>query len=233
MASISTTLEAITNASAVSYVMNIIAEKMDDTEREKLSQWLKLIEEHAESVMRSVSPAQLKRRNIEIVAAAAIYDAFLEFESRTGVKMRFPQLQKSLGRNQCSINTTWIKLFDNRGSLIGDHLDVIYIDKSGSLSDVIVNVMQALTKAVNELTPTISKWLKNIRTEAVELSQSLSADAVNKYDILTGAVTIIYAATQRHHGKMQVRLAQRDLSLLSAASPAMISKCWIDLFDKH
>jgi len=230
MASVSTTLETITTATVVSNAMNLIIEKVDDAQRKKLSQWAKLIEEHAENVMRNLTPVQLKRRKIDIVVAAAIYDAFLEFESRTGVKLRLPQLQEALGLNQCSVNTTWINLFDNRRSLRGDQLGVVYVDKSGSLSDAINNVMQSLTKAVDVLTPTINKWLEDIKKEAIELSQSIPDSVVKKYDTLTGAVTIIYAATQHHHGKMQVRLAQRDLSLLSATSPAMISKCWIDLF---
>ena len=233
MASVSTTLETITTASIVSDVMSLILEKFNETQREKLSQWVKLIEEHAERVVRDLAPAQLKRRKIEVVAAAAIYDAFLEFESRTDVKLGLPQMHEALGRSQCSINTTWNKLFDNRGSLRGDQLDVVYIDKNGSLSDAITNVMQVITKAVDGMTPIMHKWLDDIRTEAIELTQSLSDNFIQRYDTLTGAVTVIYAAIQHHHGKMQVRIAQRDLSLLSATSPALISKCWIDLFEKR
>jgi hypothetical protein len=233
MASVSTTLETITTASAVSDVMNLLVEKLDDTQREKLSHWIKLIEEHAESVVRNLTPAQLKRRKMEVVSAAAVYDAFLEFESRTTVKLRLPLMHEALGRSQCTINTTWNKLFDSRGALRGNQLDVVYISKSGSLTDAISNVIQALAKAVDKLTPEISKWLDDIKTEAIELTQSVPQDIVNNYDTLTGAVTIIYAAIQHHHGKMQVKISQRDLSLLSATSPALISKCWIDFFENH
>ena len=233
MAAISTILETITPASAVVDVLNLVVEKIGESQREQLSQWLKLIEEHADSAMRNLAHTQLKRRKIEVVAAAAIYDAFLEFESRTGVKIRLPQLQETLGQSQCSINTTWMKLFDNRGSLRGEELDIVYVDKNGLLADAIANVMQAITKAVDGLTPIISKWLENIRTEAIEVSQSISEDVLDRYDFLTEAVTIIYAAIQFHHGKMQVRISQRDLSLLSGSSPAMISKCWIDLFENR
>ena len=231
MASVSTTLETITTASSVSDAMNLLVEKFDGPQREKLSQWMKLIEEYAESVVRNLTPVQLKRRKIEVVAAAAIYDAFLEFESRTGVKLGLPQMHEALGRNQCIFNTTWKKLFDDRGALKGDQLDVVYIGRDWSLADAITNVMQALTKAVEGLTPKRNEWLEKIRTEAINLSQLVPQDTLKRYDTLTGAVTIIYAAIQRHHGKMQVRIAQRDLSLLSATSPALISKCWMDLFE--
>ena len=230
-ASVSTTREQITSASVVSGVINRLLERLDDSQKERLSQWMKLIEEHAESVIQNLTPAQLKRRNMEVVAAAAVYDAFLEFESRSKVKLRLPLMHEVLGKSQCSINTTWNKLFDHRGSLSGEQLDVVYIGKDASLSEAIINAIQKLTKAVKEMTPKISAWLEDIEGEALELSESVPHDVVNGYDILTAAVTIIYAAIQHHHGKMQVKIAQRDLSLLSATSPALISKCWIELFE--
>jgi hypothetical protein len=228
-ASVSTTPEAITTASAVSGVMSLLVERLNDVQREKLSQWIRHIEEHAEKVVQDLAPAQLKRRNMEVVTAAAVYDAFLEYETRTEVKLRLPLMHEVLGKSQCSINTTWNKLFDHRGSMRGDQLDVVYVGKSTSLSEAITNVVRALTKAVDGLTRVMKKWLEDIEEEALELSQSVPQKVVNNYDILTAAVTFIYAAIQLHHGKMQVRIAQRDLSLLSATSPALISKCWLEL----
>ncbi|TFG32279.1 hypothetical protein EU528_03845 [Candidatus Thorarchaeota archaeon] len=233
MASVSTKLETITTTSTVSEVMNLIVEKMNDPEREKLSHWMKPIEEYAEKIIRNLTPVQLKRRKMDVVAAAALYDAFLEFESRTSVGLGLPLMHEALGRSQCNINTTWKKLFDNRGSLRGEELDVVYVEKDGSIADAIPNVVQALTNAVDGITPVMKMWLENIRIEAVELSRLVSPDIKKNYDTLTAAVAIIYATIQRHHGKMQVRIAQRDLSLLSATSPALISKCWIELLENH
>ena len=152
-ASVTTTPETITTVSAVSSVMNLLVEKLDDAQREKLSQWMKLIEEHAEKIVQGLTPVQLKRRNMEVVAAAAVYDAFLEYESRTEVKLRLPLMHEVLDKSQCSINTTWNKLFDHRGSMRGDQLDVVYVGKNTSLSEAITSVIQALTKAVDGLTP--------------------------------------------------------------------------------
>ena len=230
-ASVSTKLETITTANVVSDVMNRIVEQLDDTQREKVSQWMKFIEDHAERIVHDLTPTQVKRKKTDVIAAAAVYDAFLEFESRTCVKLGFPQIQEALGRNQCIFNTTWKKLFDDRGSLRGDQLDVVYIGKDWSLEEAITNVMQSLTKAVEGLTPKRKKWLVEIKNDAIELSQLIPKDIVKRYDTLTAAVTTIYAAIQRYQGKMQIRIAQRDLSLLSATSPALISKCWIELFE--
>ena len=229
-ASVSTKLKTIGSASAVSEVMNLIVDKIEDDQREKLSHWIKLIEEHAEKIVHALTPAQLKRRKPEVVAAAAVYDAFLEFESRTTIKLRLPMMHEALGQSPCSINTTWNRLFDNRASLMGDYLDRVYIEKNGLLSDAVSSVIQALTKAVYEMTTEVKKWLEKIEIEAIELARSLKSDIVSR-DPLLIAVTVIYAAIQRHHGKMMVRISQRDLSLLSTSSPAMISKCWLELFE--
>ena len=229
-ASVSTKLKTIGSASAVSEVMNLIVDKIEDDQREKLSHWIKLIEEHAEKIVHALTPAQLKRRKPEVVAAAAVYDAFLEFESRTTIKLRLPMMQEALSQSPCTINTTWNRLFDNRASLMGDYLDRVYIEKNGLLSDAVSSVIQALTKAVYEMTTEVKKWLEKIEIEAIELARSLKSDIVSR-DPLLIAVTVIYAAIQRHHGKMMVRISQRDLSLLSTSSPAMISKCWLKLFE--
>jgi len=230
MASVSTELKTIASASAVSEVMNLLVEKLEDGQREKLSHWTKLIEEHAEKIVQALTQAQLKRRKPEVVAAAAFYDAFLEFESRTTIKLRLPMMHEALGQSPCSINTTWIRLFDNRASLMGDYLDRVYVEKNGLPSDAVSSVIHTLTKAVHEMTTEVKNWLEKIEIEAIELTQSLKPDIVNR-DPLLIAVTVIYAAIQRHHGKMMVRISQRDLSLLSTSSPAMISKCWLELFE--
>jgi hypothetical protein len=227
-ASVSTKLKTIGSASAVSEVMNLLVDKIEDDQREKLSHWIKLIEEHAEKIVHALTPAQLKRRKPEVVAAAAVYDAFLEFESRTTIKLRLPMMQEALSQSPCTINTTWNRLFDNRASLMGDYLDRVYIEKNGLLPDAVSSVIQALTKAVYEMTAEVKKWLEKIEIEAIELAQSLKPDS---RDHLLIAVTVVYAAIQQHHGKMMVRISQRDLSLLSTSSPAMISKCWLKLFE--
>ena len=229
-ASVSAKPKIIGSASAVSEVMNLLVDKIEDDQREKLLHWIKLIEEYAEKIVHALTPAQLRRRKPEVVAAAAVYDAFLEFKSRTTIKLRLPMMHEALGQSSCSINTTWNRLFDNRASLMGDYLDRVYIEKNGLPSDAVSSVMHALTRAVYQLTTEVKKWLAKIETEAIELTQSLKPAIVSR-DPLLIAVTVVYATIQRHHGKMRVRISQRDLSLLSTSSPAMISKCWLELFE--
>ena len=231
MASVSTNLEMIASASAVSEVISLLVENLEDDQKESLALWTKLIEEYAETIVQGLTPAQLKRRKPEVVAAAAVYDAFLEFESRTNIRMSLPMMHEALRRSQCSINTTWNRLFDIRVSLRGERLDEVYFEKNGLLSDAISSVILTLSKAIDSLTPELKDWLERIETEAIELMQSLSPDIVNMYGHPIAAVTVIYAAMHRHHGKILIRISQRDLSIISATSQAMISRCWIELFE--
>ncbi len=231
MASVSTNLETIASASAVSEVMSLLVEKLEEDQKENLAHWIKPIEEYAEKIVRELTPAQVKRRKPEVVAAAAVYDAFLEFESRTNIRMRLPLMQEALGRSQCSINTTWNRLFDIRAPLRGERLDEMYFEKNGLLSDTISSVIRTISKAIDRLTPKLKIWLEKIETEAIDLTSSINPDIVSLYNHPIVAVAVIYAAMHRHHGKILIRLCQRDLSIISATSQATISKCWIDLFE--
>jgi len=230
MASVSTTLEAVALASVVSDVMTRLVDSLTDDQKEKLTQWTESIEDAAEVKVQKLIPKQLKRRKPETVAAAAIYDAFIEFESRTKVKVGLNQMQEVLGQKACSINTSWKRLFDNRVSLRGEFLDLVYTERKGTISDAISNVIQALKRAVEKPTKEAMTWLKEIHTEAIELSKIISSSDAARYDTLIVAITTIYAAIQQHHGKMMIQIGQRDLSLLASTSPAMISKCWIEFF---
>ena len=230
MASVSTKLETISLASVVSEVMTRLIESLTDDQKEKLNQWTKSIEDAAEVKVLKLIPKQLKKRKPEVVAAAAIYDTFLEFESRTKVKVGLNQMQKVLGQSACSINTSWKRLFDNRVSLKGEFLDLVYTERDGTVTAAISNVIQALERAVEQPTSEAMTWLEAIHAEAIELSKIISSSNATKYDTLIVAITTIYAAIQRHHGKMMIRIGQRDLSLLASTSPAMISRCWIEFF---
>ena len=230
MASVSTKLEMIASASTASEMITLLVENLEEDQRKNLEPWIESIEEYAERIMTELSPTQLKRRKIEVVAAAAVYDAFLEFESRTNVKLRLPMMHEALKRSPCSINTTWGLLFDKRASLRGELLDEVYAEKNGILKDAISNVIQGLQRAVDDKTSRVLKWLEEIKMKAIELSQHQPPVIVSNYDLLVVAAAIIYAAIQQYHGKTVIRIAQRDLALLSASSPAMISKCWVEFF---
>ena len=230
MASVSTKVDTVASASDVSHIIGRIVDSMDESCKKKIAQWLKLIEEHSEKIIRKLTPSQVKRRNMEAVAAAAVYDGFLEYESRTSYSLSLPKMQEVLGRSICSINTTWNKLFDRRASLMGEYLGVVYIEKDGDLVDAIHNVMQAIRKAVEEPRSEVNSWLDAILEEACELEPIVNQDDLTGFDTLVAAATLIYAAMKLHHGKTMIRISQRDFALLAASSSAMISKCWIDLF---
>lgn len=232
MASVSTKLESIALENVVSHMMTRLLESIPDEQKEKLAQWIGEIETAAEEKVQELTEKQLKKRNREAVAAAAIYDSFLQFESRTDVQVGFNQMQTALGRSACSINTAWKRLFDNRVYLRGESLDMVLTERDGTVYDAISKVIHALKRAAEKITQEAVKWLEEIETEAIELSKTIPSSTIDRYDALLIAITTIYTAIQWHHGKAMIPIGQKDLSLLAATSPAMISKCWIELFNR-
>ena len=226
MASVSTTIERVELGSVVSGVMTRVIEDLPKEQKATLLQWIEEIENAAQKLM----PDQMKKREPETVAAAAVYDAFLQFESRTNIKVGLTQLHRAIGRSACSINTAWKRLFDKRVYLQGDKLEMDYRLRRGTALDVIPNVMQILKEAAKEQTPEVIAWLTEIEKDAIELTKTVATSASDKYDAALVAVTVIYSAVQRYHGKPIVVIGQKDLSLLAVTSPAMISKCWLEFF---
>lgn len=219
--------------SAVSHAMTVLIQGFSEEQREKLSQWVVSIEDTAEAKIQNLHrqmPNKLKRKNPEVLAAAAIYDTFLEYESRTDVKLGLNLMQNSLGLTGCSINNAWSRLFDNRVFVRGSFLHLKYEEREGKLDDVISNVIQALKKAADSPTEEALKWLHEIRKEALEISSTIPSYSQDRYDVLLVASAVIYAAAKQHVGKMMFQFGQRELSLLASTSPAMISKCWLDIF---
>ncbi|TFG99393.1 hypothetical protein E4H12_02925 [Candidatus Thorarchaeota archaeon] len=230
MASVTSKLETVALVSAVGYMMRRLIDNLPKDQTERLSQWIETIEDAAEVKVQKLTSKQLKRRTPEVIVTAAVYDTFFEYESRTKVKVGLPFLQKTMGYTKCSINTAWKSLFDNRATLRSEFLDMVCTERNGTISDAISKVIQALERAVDESTSEVKNWLEDIETEAIELSKTIISDAANRYDSLLLATTTIYAAIKHYPGKMVIKISQRELSLLSSTSPAMISKCWLDLF---
>ncbi len=228
-----TTRETGELVNAVTQAMNQLIERFPDEQRSKLSQWVEVIEDAADAKVHNLQkrmPEKLKRKNPDIVVAAAIYDAFIEYETRTDVKVGLNFMQSSLGYNSCSINNAWKKLYDNRVFLRGEFLELEYGKREGTLGEVISNVIEVLKSATDSPKEEAKKWLDEIEREALELSATLPHSSMDRYDVLLIASAVIYAATKQHKGKMIVHFGQRELSMLASTSPAMISKCWLDLF---
>lgn len=224
--------ETVALVTAVGDVMRRLMDNLPKDQTEKLAQWIETIEDAAEEKVQKLDAKQVKRRRSEVIVAAAVYDAFFEYESRTKVKVGLPLLQKTLECPKCSINNAWMSLFDNRVPLIGEFLDVVLTDRNEPLSSVISKVIQALERgvSVDGPPPEVKDWLIKIETEALELSKTIIHDSADRYDFPLIAATTIYAAIKRYPGKMLIKVSQRDLSFISSTSPSMISKCWLDLF---
>ena len=230
MASVSKTMAAVDLGNLVSNIVSRLLDSFTEIQKKRLSQWIKDIESVADENVQRLLPNQKKRRQPEIIAAAAVYDAILQYESRTQVRVPLSHMQTALGLSACSINTAWKRLFDTRVFLRGEKLDVVYAGKDDSALDVIPNVIQSLRKAAKEDTEEVRSWLAEIEKEAIELTKTIPPSTGKNYDALLVAVTAIYAAIQLYHGKSVIPIGQKDMSILGATSSSMISKCWLEFF---
>lgn len=211
-------------------MLHELLEKSIDGEKERVNGWISQIEEYADDIIRRLTPKQVSRRNPEIIAAAALYDAFLEFESRTNVTVRLPQLQESLGLSACSINTAWKSLFDIRSVLRKDYLFTAYTNEDRATAKTIGEVIRNITRALVEATPEIQAWIDEIEIKANQILDEVNQDMAANYDHILLATTAVYAAIQKYHGKPKIQISQRDFAQLCDFSPAMVSKIWLDFF---
>lgn len=231
LASISIGMQTTFERNSIADAVNRILENLDNNAKSKVTPYIPQIEEHALQLIDNLRPKDTRRRKGDVVIAAAIYDTFLEFESRTGVLIRLPFIEDTLGQRRCSINSTWTNLFDDRVTLLPERLVSIRLRKDQGIDDAIVLVVERLAKAIHDKQQHVIDWLEEIKIGSIELIDRLPNTYTSVYDPLVIAVTIIYAAVKFYHGKMAIKISQRDLADLSGFSTSLVSKCWVELID--
>ncbi|TFG34897.1 hypothetical protein EU527_00915 [Candidatus Thorarchaeota archaeon] len=230
MASISIRMQTTFEKSSVIDIVTTICDNLDQNARSQVMPWIPQIEEYAIHLIDNLRPKDTRRRKREVMLAAAIYDTFLEFESRTRTKIRLPLLQKVLSLKMCSINSTWISLFDIGATLSMELMDSIRLTTGQTIDDAIPLIINQLSRAAQDKSEHITEWLRTIERDALELNNNLNKEVYSNYDPIIIAVTLVYAAAKFFHGKMAIKITQRDLANLSGFSSSHVSKCWIDLF---
>ncbi len=214
----------------VTHMLATIMEKITEEERMKIDPWLPHIEDHAEQCILRLKRKIVSKRRPEILAAAALYDAFLEFESRTLVKIRLPLMKQALGLTLCSINSAWTQLFDNRVSLRKDYLNPVYRSDSFNPKDAIHAVLTNIARAIIEKTDNIDTWIAEIHILACRYLGTMDGAKAAEYDSLLVGTAAIYAAIRNYPGKPRIQISQRDLAQFCNHSPAMLSKVWLEIF---
>ncbi|TFG32160.1 hypothetical protein EU527_10775 [Candidatus Thorarchaeota archaeon] len=230
MASISIGIQTIHEKNSVNEILNKICDSLDKKDRSLLMPWLPQIEEYAIQLIDNLRPKDIRRRKGDVLVAAALYDAFLEFESRTKKPIRLPFLQEALSLKIGSINAVWKSLFDNKAPLTMELIEYIRLTRDQTIEDAISVIINQLTRATQKRNEDAIEWLRTIERDAIVQNGMICNTAYSGYDIIVIAATLVYAAAKFHHSKMRIRLTQRELAILSGVSTSLISKCWVDLF---
>lgn len=230
MAAITTGMQTPFEMSVITEVVGQICDSLDRAAKERVLPWIPDIEEYSKRITDNLRSKDTQRRRADVLVAAAIYDAFLEFESRTKTTLGLLQLEKVLNLRACSISSTWSKLFDTRVDLSSELLDTILLTRNQTIADGIQLAIKMIERADSKKNPRIRDWLQMIEKEALDLLLEVSSDTYNEYDPMIVAVVLVYASMKFHRGKMLIRIAQHDLADLSGFSTSQVSKCWINLF---
>ena len=230
MAAISTGMQTSFEKSVISDVVNRICDNIGKAAKDRILPWIPEIEEYTKHLIENLRQKDAQRRKADVLLAAAVYDAFLEFESRTRTSVGLPIFEKALDLRACSINSTWTKLFDSRTELSLELLDTVYLQRDQAIEEGIHLIINKLERAgINKTTQT-TEWLQVIQKNALELYAELSNGRYSEFDPMVIAVVLIYAAMKFHHGKMAIKIAQKNLADLSGFSTSQVSKCWVNLF---
>jgi hypothetical protein len=230
LASTSIGVQIVDEQNIISWMLEVIVERLDNESRNMLAAWLVPIEEHAEQLVIRLKQKRTSKRRPEILAAAAIYDAFLEYESRTNVKCGLPLMKEAFGLTPCSINSAWTQLFDNRSMLRKDFLNPVHSNGSLSYQDALVAVLNNITRATIKKNVEAENWITEIHTIACQLLKTMNSSAALEYDCVLVGTAAIYAAIRKYPGKPRIQISQRDLAQVCIQSPAMLSKAWLELF---
>ena len=214
---------------AVSQSMLLLLENMSEEVQQQLDQWLPEIEEYAQQSISRLKNLQVSRRRPEIIAAAAIYRAFLEFENRTQVRAGTPFLSESLGITQCAMNDAYRALFDRRVKILSHRVKCIRMS-SEDPADLVLEIVANLMNALEEQTPEAIDWLASVREDAISMLNSLERNqrASCEPDVLAAAA--VFGAVQRQTTRAVVHVAQKDIAMACRYSPALVSKIWLRLF---
>lgn len=231
MASVST-IRVTAQRDAVSQALSPVLENLDEDARTRIEQWLPEIEEEIQNSLCKLRHYQIKHRKRDTLLAAAMYDAFLKFESRTQTCLRTPQIAESLGQPMCVVNRVWTELFDNRAKLHYHRLKSIR-KKCSNPRDLVPQVIDALRGALERSMPETEEWFSHIEAHAKDLLLLLPPTAIMQYDARLLSALAVYTASRLYHGKPLVNITYSTLSVVCGWSITMLSQTWTDVFSER
>jgi hypothetical protein len=213
---------------AVSQSMSLLLENMSEQAQARLAQWLPEIEEQAVQSITQLTNQQVSRRRPEIIAVAALYRAFLEFESRTGVRVRTPFLSEALGVALCSISSVYHALFNKKVKVLNHRIELIRM-LSNDPADLVIEVIDSLQNALEEQTSRTKEYFTCVQADAISMVSSLEKKQYATYDPDVLAAAAVFGAIQQQPTREVVHVSQIGIAMTNRFSPAMLSKVWLEL----
>ncbi len=189
------------------------------------------VENIARELVRSISRSQLTQRNLRAVAAAAVYTTLLQFRVSTGVKVPFHRLEIAAGVSIGKIRGAWTKFFDRSVGLRKGRLEIMNVNDTMGLSDMIREAITHLQLSVEVTTPEITGWFTQVEGMTLLLTRDLELpDGVHPGVV---ALSAIYETVHRLDGPRLVSITLSDAIEVCGYDRGLVSKTRIMLFSEN
>lgn len=191
-------------------------------EMKRLSPWMQDIERIARELVRSVPEESLERRHPLAIAAAAVFESHLSFRGSTSVKVAVHRLELIAGVTNSMIRGAWFRFFKKSVDLRKHRLDMMTVDDSMNLSDMIHAAIALLRKGVELMTPAITGWFTRVENLALQLARNLTLPEDIYREV--AALSAIYEASYLLLGPRLVNITFRDAGEVCGMSGALVSR---------
>lgn len=212
----------------VSQVIEALSVILTIKEIERLRSCMQRVENITRDLVRSIPKSQLNQRDPRAVAAAAVYTALLQFRASTGVMVPIHRLEIAAGVTVGKIRGAWTKFFDRTVGLRRDRLELMNVNDTMELSDMIHEAVTHLQLGVEVTTPEITGWFNRMEGMALLLTRDLELpDDVHPE---VAALAAIYEASYRLHGPRLVNITFGDAMEVCGYGGGLVSRTRIMLF---
>ncbi|MHA2026056.1 MAG: hypothetical protein ACW98U_09165 [Candidatus Thorarchaeota archaeon] len=230
MSATQTRRESIQKEDSIDQVISLLEPLIPEEKMSQLAPWLSEIEMKARELIQPLTPSDTKALHPQAVAAAALYDAVLHYESRIGFMIVFSRFKDATGLSVHRIQKVWKRFFDSRLFLDIRRLTTIDVSDDDTPSMLVPNIITQIREALIEGSQTSDEWLSHIEEEALEILGDPSFVSEEFPEVT--AVAAIYERARRHHGKKLIQLPHRVLGRICGWGEAKVARATKELFEK-
>ncbi|MGY5864105.1 MAG: hypothetical protein RTV41_05840 [Candidatus Thorarchaeota archaeon] len=222
--------ESIQKEDAVDQVISLLEPLLPEDERSRLTPWLSEIEMKAREIVQPLTPTDTKALHPQVVAAAALYDAVLHYESRLGFMIVFSKFKDATGLSVHRIQKIWKRFFDSRIFLDIRRLTPIDVLNDETPSILVRAIITQIREALIEGSQTSDEWLSSIEDGALEILRNPSFVSEESPEVTAAAV--VYESARRFHGKKLIQLPHRLLGHICGWGEAKVARVTKELFER-